>query len=325
MALFARPQTIAFESTASDMCPRLRAGTTAEASWLTEHDPTYRHISSLRSAYLARLAQLARLPANYLLRRTNRTEYRMRNGVRLSTNRHTDGHHCCCLRPSRVRADRAVQDDRRHRGARRQLRRVRGAGLPRGAHLLLRARMRELCHASGEHPHQRPRRRVSTIQYAVASTSGPRDLVLRDSLQNTFHMAPLNGNRQTVRCTTLRDIFRAHDLDTIDLLKINCEGSEYEILEGCSDEEFGRIAHIRLEYHNLDAAKHNGKSLSSLLERRGFTIERFTNYRNTSGFIWAARPTSASSRRRGLPQISAVKRKAGECPAGASFPEAWSA
>ena len=50
--------------------------------------------------------------------------------------------------------------------------------------------------------------------------------------------------------------------------------------------------HHRPEYHNLERSGKNGESLSRLLSDRGYRIERFTRYFNTSGFIWAARPTN---------------------------------
>ena len=131
--------------------------------------------------------------------------------------------------------------------------------------------------------------RVSAFRLAVGSTIGHRNLSVGESLSNSFHIIPDGASSQTVRCTTLREIFEGHQLDTIDLLKINCEGAEYEILESCSRADFDRIANIRLEYHNLKAPKKNGESLSRFLELRGYRIERFTRYLNKSGFIWAAR------------------------------------
>jgi FkbM family methyltransferase len=131
--------------------------------------------------------------------------------------------------------------------------------------------------------------RVSAFRCAVASSAGPRDLAVGESLMNSFHIIPDGASCQTVHCITLKEILAGHRLDTIDLLKMNCEGAEYEILEGCSCAEFERIANIRLEYHNLDAPNRSGESLSRFLEKKGYRIERFTRYLNRSGFIWAAR------------------------------------
>jgi FkbM family methyltransferase len=131
--------------------------------------------------------------------------------------------------------------------------------------------------------------RISAFRCAVGSECGDRELAVTESLSNSFHMAPAGANTQTVPCTTLRRILDHHEFDTLDLLKLNCEGAEYEILEECPRSDLDRISNIRLEYHNLDTAHKNGRSLCRYLRDRGYRIDRFTRYLNTSGFIWAAR------------------------------------
>jgi FkbM family methyltransferase len=136
--------------------------------------------------------------------------------------------------------------------------------------------------------------RVFLFQRAVASYNGPRELAVGDSLSNSFVIVPPGATRQPVICTTLRSIIESRNLGVVDLLKMNCEGGEYEILESCSNADFDRILNIRLEYHNMGAPNRNGRALSRFLEDRGYKIERFTRYRKTSGFIWAARDLSTS-------------------------------
>lgn len=58
-----------------------------------------------------------------------------------------------------------------------------------------------------------------------------------------------NGASYRVESLTLADIFRQYDIDTVKLLKIDCEGSEYNILGDASPEILGKIAHIRGEFH----------------------------------------------------------------------------
>jgi FkbM family methyltransferase len=130
--------------------------------------------------------------------------------------------------------------------------------------------------------------RVAAFQCAVGSVKGPRKLAVGASLLNSFHIVPDGAGCQTVDCTTLKDIVATHQLESIDLLKLNCEGAEYEILGSCSRADFDRIANIRLEYHNLNGPN-SGECLSGFLATRGYRIERFTRYMNHSGFIWAAR------------------------------------
>jgi colanic acid/amylovoran biosynthesis glycosyltransferase len=136
--------------------------------------------------------------------------------------------------------------------------------------------------------------RVAAFQCAVGSTGGRRGLAVGVSQTNAFDDLRASTSRQLVDCLTLRDILAEHHLETVDLLKLNCEGAEYEILKSCSKSDFDRIANIRLEYHNLDGSR-NGESLSQLLEDHGYRIERFTTRLGTSGFICAARVKPAAA------------------------------
>ena len=131
--------------------------------------------------------------------------------------------------------------------------------------------------------------RVVAIQSAVASTSGRREMAM--ALSPLHSLVTLDGadERQFVNCMTLADIFSKWALERVDLLKMNCEGAEYEILGSCAREHLDRIRNIRLEYHVLDAETNNSGSLCRLLENRGFRIERLTRYKGESGFIWAGR------------------------------------
>ena len=132
-------------------------------------------------------------------------------------------------------------------------------------------------------------RRVNAVQSAVGSSIAPRTLTLSVSQCNAFDDLRDGAHHQVVACTTLQEIRREHGLDTLDLLKMNCEGAEYEILGACSRADYDGILNIRLEYHNLDGVSRNGESLRRHLEARGYTIERVTRRLTDSGFIWATR------------------------------------
>jgi FkbM family methyltransferase len=131
--------------------------------------------------------------------------------------------------------------------------------------------------------------RVAATQCAVASTSARREMAVGLSPLHSLVDSASIGERQVVDCMTLADILRERSLESVDLLKVNCEGAEYEIFGNCAQEHLNRIRNIRLEYHVLDAVKKNGDSLCRLLKDLGFTIERFTRYKGESGFIWAGR------------------------------------
>jgi len=58
----------------------------------------------------------------------------------------------------------------------------------------------------------------------------------------------------TVRATTIENIVIEHALERIDLLKLDCEGSEYEIVLNTPQHIWDRIDRIRLEYHHGNRA-----------------------------------------------------------------------
>jgi len=138
--------------------------------------------------------------------------------------------------------------------------------------------------------------RVAAFQCAVSSSGEPRNLGVGVSQLNSFEYLRGGANYQVVACTTLRDIRAEHRLDRLDLLKMNCEGAEYEILDACSNSDLEGILNIRLEYHNLDGKSRNGEYLRRWLQARGYRIERFTRRLTDSGYICAVRAANAGGR-----------------------------
>ena len=89
-----------------------------------------------------------------------------------------------------------------------------------------------------------------------------------------------------VPVTTLETVFREQNIEHCDLLKVNCEGEEYNIFLSMPDSLFDRIGAIILNYHlfSPDPAKHP-RILRQRLEERGFTVSK--HLRN---FFLATRP-----------------------------------
>jgi FkbM family methyltransferase len=233
---------------------------------------------------------------NYALRRHKPAEYRTRKGFRLIDGRGT------------LAGTLAEVFVRREYGSLERFRTIVDVGANMGSFAIYAAQSCQGARVYCYEPEQQNFRllkqnidinglggRVSAFQCAVASRSGPRELAVGESPVNSFHISPNAASHQTVDCTTLSSIIADRQLETIDLLKMNCEGAEYEILEGCSEADLSRITNIRLEYHKLDAPGKNGESLALWLKIRGYRIERFTRRPNQTGFIWATRTGTAVS------------------------------
>ena len=74
-----------------------------------------------------------------------------------------------------------------------------------------------------------------------------------------------------VPATTLDRLFEEHGIESCDLLKIDCEGGEFDILFAASPGALARIGHICLEYHD-DATAFRHDDLVRFLEERGFGV-----------------------------------------------------
>jgi len=93
---------------------------------------------------------------------------------------------------------------------------------------------------------------------------------------------------QTVACTTLTEILRVNALPAVDLLKMDCEGAEYEILYSTPPHVLSRIKELRIEYHNL-TAEENVENLKRFLTTAGYTITHEEAISETNGNLWAQR------------------------------------
>lgn len=58
-----------------------------------------------------------------------------------------------------------------------------------------------------------------------------------------------------VQCFNIYDFFKFHNINKIDLLKIDCEGAEYQIFDALPDDYFYNIKKIHVEFHFNDGIK----------------------------------------------------------------------
>ncbi|MEY2513941.1 MAG: hypothetical protein QOJ89_1299 [bacterium] len=136
-------------------------------------------------------------------------------------------------------------------------------------------------------------RGVSVLQTAVGGRR--RDAVLYrrgPEARNTLYCDDLYGSTfspaHTVRVVTLDDVFDLHEISCCDLLKLDCEGAEYEILYGASAQTLGRVRHLVLECH--EGLNANGPDeLESFLREHGFAVTRFAPLDIEGGHLHAER------------------------------------
>lgn len=143
--------------------------------------------------------------------------------------------------------------------------------------------------------------RIFPFNFGIAAKKEKRKLYLGESPFHSFLPAkesPFNAlyhnieeNRKQkyseINCISLKDVFEENKIGRCDLLKIDCEGAEYEILYNLPDEYFRKIKEIRLEYHNyLNNKKNTGDSLRRFLEEKGFAVLKNKKTSNSQGDLW---------------------------------------
>lgn len=94
-----------------------------------------------------------------------------------------------------------------------------------------------------------------------------------------------------VSCLSLDDAFKNANVARCNLLKLDCEGAEWEILRGASDAALACVARIVGEFHFAPGTPDAAASFRTLLETRGFEVA-FTEVSGSDCGIFAARRTS---------------------------------
>lgn len=79
-----------------------------------------------------------------------------------------------------------------------------------------------------------------------------------------------------VKALSLGDIFELQQIDKCDLMKLDCEGAEYDILFGASDHVLEKIDRIVMEYHD-GVTSYSRCDMKIFLEKHGYQVELFDN------------------------------------------------
>ena len=92
--------------------------------------------------------------------------------------------------------------------------------------------------------------------------------------------------RVPVQFTTLDNVIATNSLRTIDLLKVDCEGSEFRIFEASTDVSIRRIRRMSIEYHAIPGGPELLSHLVGRLNRLGFRVRTMRTGAEL-GMLWA--------------------------------------
>jgi FkbM family methyltransferase len=148
-----------------------------------------------------------------------------------------------------------------------------------------------------------PRENVEPVREAVAGETGVLKLFRPRNESNSgsyssfaYDEQALSEEYDEVPAVTLDTLFDRHAIDRCDLLKMDVEGSEYEILYSASDATLARIERIHGEYHNVRPEDPGTRiqNLAAYLESKDFIFEKLPHRRKENhGLFFARRPGGA--------------------------------
>ena len=132
--------------------------------------------------------------------------------------------------------------------------------------------------------------RVTTFNLGVTGRSE------RRAIHVSPHGSPFStlyggdGATEEIECVGLEEVFERNGIERCDLLKLDCEGAEFEILYGAPEEVLDRVRRVCVEYH--EQAGHpdfHREALVDHLRGRGFHITGEVRDQDNCGTLWLAR------------------------------------
>lgn len=127
---------------------------------------------------------------------------------------------------------------------------------------------------------------------ACSNINGPGKLFLTDlstriSLINRDVISEKELDRYIiVKNITLEKYIEQHNIEKIDFLKLDCEGSEGLIFKDISSQTLEKISKIAMEFHD-NVSPLNHKEINKLLIKAGFSTEVLWDGKDKLGFIYA--------------------------------------
>ncbi len=120
--------------------------------------------------------------------------------------------------------------------------------------------------------------RIIPLNKALSTEKGKTRLFVYENSPNgnsidMGNMVKLNDSKyeEIVETISLSDVIEMLKGEEIGLLKMDCEGCEYKVLNNFDQNLYNKIENIYLEYHN------GLQNLQSLLQTMGFSVEVFGN------------------------------------------------
>jgi FkbM family methyltransferase len=128
---------------------------------------------------------------------------------------------------------------------------------------------------------------VESFNMAVSEKTGEVKIYLNEDESGHSMFVPSTKFIQ-IQSTSLKNIIDANGLGKCDMIKMDCEGVEYEIIDSLPSNYFDRIKKMCIEYHFADEKPYLIQSMIKKLNELCYSISS-RNISNSIGFLYAIR------------------------------------
>ena len=125
---------------------------------------------------------------------------------------------------------------------------------------------------------------ITANNIAISNRNGKQKLYLGHDSTNS--LVKKKSNSIEVSTIKLENVFEQYDILSCDLLKIDCEGAEYEIILDLNPEILKKIKKISMEYHIIPELDYTGEKLVSFLKSNNFKVTS-KKLSQTTGLLFA--------------------------------------
>jgi FkbM family methyltransferase len=132
--------------------------------------------------------------------------------------------------------------------------------------------------------------RIVSVNMAVSDgDSVLMDIDLPDRRQVNVSVYEPSSSLTRVPSVTLKDLLSIHELESVQLLKLDCEGSEYAILLSAPLKVLKRIRNIVMEFHEIDGFAQKLNAVAERLKNAGYAVsvrgDIMSAFERTGGYL----------------------------------------
>lgn len=118
--------------------------------------------------------------------------------------------------------------------------------------------------------------RIIAVNKAVTNTNNEVSLNVQIKESEEVHVSAYFHSQEESRIVpsvTMARLMEDHRLETIDLLKVDCEGCEFDIFLGMEAESYSKIQNIVFEFHRIDDYSEKLSLILNKLRSNGYKVQ----------------------------------------------------